>query len=145
MRYRRLRIVFSSLCAVLFMLLIGLWIDSYFSQAYVSRRMDDCLLGVQTTHGEVGIAASSLQLDPSPEQTWKFGWVPLMRGVADRLNEEPAFELFGFHYESMPGLASILYIPFWALVLPVAVACVLPWASWRIGWGGGVFGGGVFV
>jgi hypothetical protein len=133
MKYRRVRVVFSLLCALVFVLLIGFWIDSYFSQLYVSRRMEGCLLGVQTSHGEVGIAATSLQLDQSPEQTWKFGRVPLMRGVVDRFNEEPAFEIFGFHFESMPGFASIFYMPFWALVMPAAVAGVLPWASWRIG------------
>jgi hypothetical protein len=136
MKYRKLRITCSILCAALCLSLIALRVLSYSSNAFLSKRLATCVLSLQASRGDFGIWTTSLQFAQSSDSTWHFGSSPVLVGVMTHLiqKDEPIPELLGFRYESMPPIGSVLFVPFWAPILPVAAAAALPWIKWRISW-----------
>jgi hypothetical protein len=115
-------------------------LQSYYESVFLFKRLATTDVSLQTNRGEFGFWMISPQISQptSPDSTWGIGLRPFMNGVMARLvsddDDEPVPELFGFRFESLPGFASVLFVPFWAMLLPFAAAGAFPWIKWRIGW-----------
>jgi hypothetical protein len=138
MKYRKLRIAFSSLCTVIFVSLIASWVQSHYWHLYLSKRLTTCTVSLQANHGELGIwsVSPSMAQSLSRNADWDFNRVPLGAVNISQLERDDAqtLEFFGFRYADLPPVASVLFVPFWALLLPFAAAGAFPWIKWRIGW-----------
>jgi hypothetical protein len=138
MKFRKLRITFSALCAVLCIALIALWVQSHYWHVFLSKRLATCTVALQANHGELGIwsVSPSMAQTLSRDTDWDIGRLPLTHlDLSQLTRDDPStVEFFGFRYADLPPVASALFVPFWALLLPVAAAGALPWIKWRIGW-----------
>ena len=138
MTYRKLRIAFSSLCAVIFVSLIVLWVQSHYGHAFLTKRLATCTVTLRADHRELAIwsVSPSMAEALSLNDDWNVSRLPVSAGDISQLvrDDTQILEFFGFRYADLPPIASVLFIPFWALLLPVAAAGVAPWIKWRIGW-----------
>jgi hypothetical protein len=137
MKYRKLRIAFSSLCAVICAMLIALWVQSYFGHAVITRRLTTRTVTVRTDHGELGIWSVTPSMGEIMllDDYWNVRRLPLTApDISQLLRSETEVEFFGLRYADLVPLANVLFIPFWLLLLPVAAAGAAPWINWRFGW-----------
>src|SRR5690349_20598354 len=97
MKLSRVRIVFSALCEFLSVSFLVLWLASYSSHIYISKRFAASIVSVQANRGELGVWTTS-PLVPGPDVTWGIGGRSLETSVLEHLDAEgePEFELFGF-------------------------------------------------
>jgi hypothetical protein len=138
MKFRKLRITFSALCAIVALLLIVFWMQSYSGYVYLAKRLTKSVVSVQTDRGELSIWSADLGLwhSSSPDATWAFDYRrgPVNNTTRSVTDGEPALELLGFRYQSIPPIGSVLFVPFWALLLPVIEVGVLALIKWRLSW-----------
>jgi len=76
MKFRKLRITFSALCAIVALLLVVLWVQSYSGYVYLAKRLTNSIVSVQTGRGELSIWSAALGLwqSSSPGATWAFDY-----------------------------------------------------------------------
>jgi hypothetical protein len=136
MKFRKLRIAWSVLCGAACVLLILLWVRSYWWNDSVFKRLGSRELLLQMRLGEVGIWVTPTKPSqlPSDDTQWRIG----------KERPSPAFNYFmiegsrvipvtgrfGFRYRSNPQ-NTVAWIPFWAITLPVAGAAGVPWVEGR--------------
>src|SRR4051812_48908335 len=100
MKFRKLRIAFSALCAILWLSLVVLWVQSYTGYVYLAKRLTTSIVSLQTDRGELSIWSASPQLwqSESPDATWAFDFrrSAVNRTVPLVTDNEPALEFLGF-------------------------------------------------
>ena len=125
MRYRNLRIAFSVTCGIACMLLILLWVRSYWRR----DRLAGQFTSARAFHVDsfVGRLAMSWRVRPqgvAPVRT-EFSTYNDPEGFWNR-NEN----ILGFHIEGDPGI-TFVSMPFWFLVVLTSSLCYLSWLPWR--------------
>ena len=116
MKYRKLRIAFSAACGVFCLLLIALWVRSYWwiDEVYIGRSYPAVCGWGDLYYKPIMHFNNSYQLHVSEhdfgpiriDSTWN-GDGPLV------------FRIDGFA------------LPIWTLLLPIAAIAILPWLPWR--------------
>jgi hypothetical protein len=130
MQYLKLRIAWSLGCGILCLLLIVLWVRSYWWNDFASHRLATRDFLVQIRLGELGIWCEPASVAPYASQL-KIGEQRVTSSertywVLARTEIVPAHRYFVFHYRStVQGTA--IWIPFWTIAVPLAIAAVLPW------------------
>jgi hypothetical protein len=122
MRYRKLQIAWSVGWGLLAVLLIVLWVRSYYVFDYVSR-----INAFSTTIGSNAGALSFEQVD-----------LKLERGVSSRSHGwrhkavKPSQLPTGFSWRHVPSLGTLrIQIPYWPLFVATAAAATFPGVAWR--------------
>jgi hypothetical protein len=117
MKYRKLRIAFSAVCGVLCLLLIALWVRSYW-------RFDQCKcipknLTVGSRRGEILLNQPNIEI---------MGVGPILPASFKALGQEIIYDSYSPNANRDPrGTA----VPFWAPTLIFAIVASLPWLPWR--------------
>jgi hypothetical protein len=140
MRFRKLRIAWSVGCGIACVLLIVLWVRSYYyhkeEASYVFR--GKYLLALESLRGELG-----LMVWGPPAVIYGTSWSYASRPVDDseflsfwekmrtRVERPKHVNLvaWGFRLSSSPGNLRLL-VPHWSLVLLAAMFVVVPWLPW---------------
>ena len=118
MKYRKLRIAWSVGCGVACLLLIGLWVRSYWS--------NDHLRGTVPVAGDLLVFDSTcgvVELDvilKVKETKWKWG---------SRAPRKPRYQWFYRYYPSTISWHHMA-APHWFLVLITGLIAVVPWFRW---------------
>jgi hypothetical protein len=134
MRFRYLRFAFSAVCGVVCLLLIVLWIDSYWSLRYIDARYYRLQVMAATLRGIVGFDVDMNQTSSGPgtgpKVYWRFDTFPASKRnfglVTDKLR---VISFLGFRWVS----ANNYYeadLPFWLLTFTTAAISVTPWLRW---------------
>jgi hypothetical protein len=123
MRLRKLRIAWSAVCAIAFVLLIVLWVRSYWRLQILERRTGSQAIQISSVKGRVAIA----RIDP--RAAIKRSYLSVTAGdSADWRNGG----VLGFRYYH-DGWITALIAPHWLPALLSAALAVIPWISrsWR--------------
>jgi hypothetical protein len=147
MRYRKLRIAWSVFWGLACVLLIVLWVRSYFRVEFLLWQPTKTSFDVQSNSGKLYAGACE---DPDlglMTRAWKFGSVPWREDFRPKpTNARWDFEsnpqskhfdcqLFGFKciFNSTPlgqHFDFSLTAPYWFLVIAAAAAIGIPWIRW---------------
>ncbi len=122
MRYRKLRIAWSVVCGMLCLLLILLWVRSYWRFDYLCRlNRTPVYIGIESDTGLIALTWIDLRLRPRATQNLAPGWTHsvLRPAVADNTRRR-------FQLASMSGFLQVVF-PHWLLVIPTAAAATSPW------------------
>jgi hypothetical protein len=119
MSFRRLRIAWSVLCGVVCVLLIGLWVRSYWRLEILEKRTRLQAVQISSVKGHIAIA----RLDPRATIGRSFSSV-----VAGDSADWRKKGCLGFAYYH-DGLVTALIAPHWAPALLSATLAAAPWIS----------------
>ena len=130
MRFRNLRIAFSVTCLIACVLLIALWVRSYWWVDAVAVPISSSdNLGCWSVEGTV--AAYHATHNPG---FFKGRWIILRHHIVNRrvLDERPQVRS-GYHGPIGFGVmqSRIPYAPHWFLVFMVGMLAAAPWIRWR--------------
>ena len=131
-RFRKLRIAWWAACGILCLLLVALWVRSFWARDTTIGVISGTELHLTATslNGAGAIAFDRWTGTPHP---WIF------RSVSDAQNMVSAFpdaigvaplSWFGFRWLFRQTVV-VVVIPYWFLVLFGVSTCVLPWIHWR--------------
>jgi hypothetical protein len=125
MKYRKLRIAWSVGCGVLCLLMIALWVRSYWHAEMLSywegatvRWAFGCERGI------VGFRRESSGLKPLSLDGFRFYSIRSN-------NNQPMPGFLGFAYIHSPNNATIVCAPIWSIALAAAALAATVWHSWR--------------
>ncbi len=129
---RYLRIAFSATCLIACVLLIALWVRSYYSRDMTRGCIGGSPLHMSVTSlkGEVAIAFDEWRGNPHP---WMFGSVSNsenMIAVFSSVTGKPPLSWLGFRWHFKASLVVIVF-PYWFLVLVPAAFTAIPWIHWK--------------
>jgi hypothetical protein len=142
MRFRKLRIAFSATCLIACVLLIALWVRSFWwmdSASHCSRltkipERQFCLICFQSFRGSMGVVFNNRV--PLPYDLPNYGWqvfAELVYKDTPFLNAQVGETLpstLGFRWRPMNyGFAAS--VPDWFLALFAAAFATAPWFRWR--------------
>ena len=130
---RYLRIAVTALALSACVLVVGVWVRSYFGNDFVFKRLAAREITVQTSRGALNVwTISPAPQLPYQNTDWSIGrdWSG-SNAVAWNLGDgTPVTEWFGFRF-GWSSRNSVVSIPFLAIVLPLALAAALPWTKQR--------------
>ena len=116
MRFRNLRIAFSSTCGIACVLLIGLWVRSYTWHDYVKRLNGNSMSELSVLTGSIEVSRAG----PFPDSNYR--------------TERHSFRANGsrpdFLWDTSGGLWRIRF-PIWLLIVVCSTMTAIPWISWR--------------
>ena len=124
MRFRKLRIAWSVVCGIACVLLLVLWVRSYWNWDCINVQFPGPYwIGAHSLSGIVVAGGQARQNLPSAWEWWaSLGDVPIPR--------DPYNSYFGFGYKNW-GLGYFsVYVPYWFLALGSVAAGIAPWRSW---------------
>jgi hypothetical protein len=125
MKYRKLRIAWSVWCCIACLLLIALWVRSYWVVDFIQGTWSGTkLVRIYIEPGTIGVGVTN--------QSFRLPWtnspMPASKYMeAVRLRPNPPSRVWG--YSAFTTTAWCL--PFWHLILFVASVATLPWLRWR--------------
>jgi hypothetical protein len=120
---RYLRITWTVVCGLAFMLLCALWVRSYWWQDIVSRTIKD---KVGTVSGSASGVVYFSRMDFRALQIT----YPKTQGWTREVREPP--HVFDKKLRWIASLGDFeVRIPHWLLILPIALVAVAPWIRWR--------------
>jgi hypothetical protein len=119
MRFRKLRIAWSVASGVVAVLLIVLWVRSYWKWDGVTCFRGSRSFGIESERGRVLPYSQAL-----PQQSVKWLLFSNDIGGATPQSTHPAFRLVSY-----PGYFSVC-IPYWFLTAITAVLAATPWLPW---------------
>jgi hypothetical protein len=123
MRFRKLRIAWSVACGIACVLLVVLWVRSYWWVDSIETRKTPTFWVVASSRGALGVGYNPL-VYPVADRDWKF------ESYSPDYNEQmPVHSFLGFYIHHLQGEAAIV-VPHWSLVLFTAVIAPLPWIRW---------------
>jgi hypothetical protein len=114
MRFRKLRIVWSVMCGIACMLLVVLWVRSYWRAEIIARVYSGSVLTIGSNHGTLYFVFGAATPDPARVGRWSYGPI----GVAHTVG---TLEL-KFLNNLTTGT-----VPDWLLVACCLVAVIIPW------------------
>ncbi len=131
MRYRKLRIAFSSICLIACVLLTALWVRSYYSRDMTRG----CIAGshlhlsVTSLKGDVAVAFDEWRGSPHP---WMFESVSNSENMVSVFSSvgKPPLSWLGFRLQFKATLV-VIVLPYWFLVLAFAAFIFTPWVRWK--------------
>jgi hypothetical protein len=129
MRFRKLRIAFSAVCAILCLLLIVLWVRSYSGlEAYVFRLSQNRRVAVVSEVGEAGIATKIA------DAKWHVILNALgTRSTYSRLmlpeDRQPLYRRIFLQNQEVYSWK--LGVPYWVMVTACVALTIAPWLRWR--------------
>jgi hypothetical protein len=147
MKYRKLRIVWSVVWGIICLLVVALWVRSYWKNDQIVHRVSATeYVALTAMRGQIAIGGSNDQMYVSRFQ--RDYWINLGFSIQawDTKKGSPfvvfnASEPYGFvnfpYYRSpawvgSPGSTSYeLSIPYWLLVLTLSSFSAIPWLKWR--------------
>jgi hypothetical protein len=123
MNYRKLRIAWSAGCGILCLLLMALWVRSYWRLEILEKRTGLQAVQISSVRGRIAIAhldarttigRAYLNVEAGDSADWRTG------------------NVLGFAYY-VDGLVTALIVPHWLPALLLAALAVIPWISrsWR--------------
>jgi ABC-type maltose transport system permease subunit len=118
MRFRKLRIVWSIGCGIICLLLIVLWVRSYW--------LEDIFIAQQSSQSYAGIDSSNARIIVGT--TSEVG-LPLWAWVVEP-NRHPVKYVPWFEVSYRTNSCEI-YTPTWLLVILTASVAAVPWKRWR--------------
>ena len=81
MRFRELRIAISTTCLIACVLLVALWVRSYFKVDYVHGETAQRMICMSSYHGRFGLLwMNSTYTTPPESRTWDFNTLPASEG-----------------------------------------------------------------
>ena len=121
MRFRKLRIAWSVFWGLAAVLLIVLWVRSYWcADLLIVSQMQ----GVVSTHGAVRVCGFNLD---SPTPQWMISFPETLEGATSA-----DYSIFGFSYSQSPSsLLERIRVPYWFFVFLSVVAGTTPWLRFR--------------
>jgi hypothetical protein len=122
MRFRKLRIVWSAGCGITCVLLIALWVRSYWRQDNIDYQSYH-LIELVSFRG--GVALGEFEIAPGYNSP---GWSHDNYPPSAQKDYWP--KLLGFCYAETPSYSQIL-IPYWFITLLSIVVGTVPWLRWR--------------
>jgi hypothetical protein len=126
MKYRKLRIAFSAVCGVLCLLLIALWVRSYWwHDAFWIRLAANRITGVTYVNGSVGAGIGSSVFPEIVKRRFLF-----VSGKTDPFDPKPSWLEFRYIRYSESDME--VRIPFWFPVLFMATLAALPWLRFSL-------------
>lgn len=120
----QLRIGWTIFCGVLGLLLIALWVRSYWYIDIVLRYNPTSTLSAISERGVLGISHDRLR-GPAFIPTWNYVSSP-----ANNKKERPKHMVLGFWLVRLPDQVGIS-VPHWFLVVIAIVMGSSPWTQWR--------------
>jgi hypothetical protein len=125
MRYRKLRITWTVFCGIACVLLIVLWVRSYW---WVDTM--DYESAITTVSIDPSWGTTSIMLNSSSYRTLRTGWHFERNAIGSF--EKPDVTLFGFCWiwQSEDGIF-VAGVPHWLSASAVGAFCYLPWMHWR--------------
>jgi hypothetical protein len=123
MRFRKLRIAFSATCAIACVLLIALWVRSYWvADAALWRLSKENGYQAISTYGRLMLSKQDVRNSIWP--SWEIQIIGNGYNIKRR-----APTVLGFRIDRVP-LCDILTVPFWFPVLMTGVGGIFPWIRW---------------
>ncbi|HEX3599892.1 MAG TPA: hypothetical protein VHU84_07100 [Lacipirellulaceae bacterium] len=120
MKYRKLRIAWSAVWGIAALLLLLLWVRSYWRADNVGYRRSSPTWSIVSQNG-VMYAGEMYRNQPT-------GWIVSSRAVTDPV---AAWDQFAVGYfDQRPDYACITF-PHWLFLLPIIALTIAPWLSWR--------------
>jgi hypothetical protein len=123
MRFRKLRIVWSVVCGIACVLLVELWVRSYWLRDTVNCPMPGGLVA-SSICGRISVAHF---LDRLEDSRWERNWdwkSFQVKSIAPELLAAPSW-----HYDSS-RFGTYVSFPIWFAVILVGAFAVLPWIHW---------------
>ena len=120
MRFRKLRIAWSVLCAMACVLLIVLWVRSYWKHDYLFRFNTNVYSGFESDFGRLSFNRLDFRVFPSRRhaiQAWTFAVIPPTVPDADRRT---------FQWAHMTGMLQVV-APHWFVFMSTATVATVPW------------------
>jgi hypothetical protein len=132
MRFRKLRIAWSVLWGVACVLLIMLWVRSYWARDMTRGVIGNSGLHLNATSlsGVVAFAFDEWRGTPHP---WMFESVSNqenMVAVFSSVVGKPPLSWLGFRWQFKPNLVVVI-LPCWSIVLSTIALATIPWICWR--------------
>jgi hypothetical protein len=125
MKFRKLRIAFSVTCAIACVLLIVLWVRSYWWEDDFAYKGDIAMSGVQSAEAGIGVYRNW-----SPDRPMGIGWV--LESFC--IGPQEVVSGSGFVWEYLPSDRFVVAVPYWFPTAILATLAVLPWIrhfKWR--------------
>jgi hypothetical protein len=119
MNFRKLRITWTVFCGIACVLLIVLWVRSYWWADFCEGSIGSHWIKVESLGGQFVLKHYEFQHGPGSLHSYPIEEIASKAFILER--GIPKFEL---------GLG-VLFFPYWALVLSCLVGTVEPWLSWR--------------
>jgi hypothetical protein len=120
MRFRRLRIAFSAVCGLMCVLLIALWVRSYWrgDVAQVRPTVTESF-GIGSVRGSIGFDGKA-----NPFRSWRRSDWKVWSYPAEIMDPDT----FRFEYDPIVGID--VTVPHWTLVLLFGILAAGPWLRW---------------
>jgi hypothetical protein len=133
MSFRYLRIAFSATCLIACVLLIVLWVRSYWRVDQLWYYKSTTMRGVNSKQGVITAYYSRTQLPPSyGESYWKYGTEVVSEFI--NLADDSRVKIprpNPFRWDNrLPNTFGVQF-PFWLAIAIVAVFGSIPWLSWH--------------
>jgi hypothetical protein len=121
--HKYLRIVVTALSLTACVLLIALWVRSYWRTYYIlGLRGNVGEFSIGSENGRVGCIWPTTPLSIFSVERWQFG--------SESPDRTPFPGVLGFYYGDLVlGLSGII-LPYWFIVLAMAATAISPWLPW---------------
>ena len=123
MKYRKLRIAWSAVCGVVCLLLIAMWVRSYWRVDGITVQKSGEYFQIASFHGKIGYGRTA-----NFKLLWDSDWHRTVQEApfSDYIVQREAFYYFRFK----PG-GSMGNVPHWFAVLVCSIVAAVPWFGWR--------------
>jgi hypothetical protein len=124
MRYRKLRIAWSVVCSIACVLLIVLWVRSYWIVDLIQKGTGSKSVNVYIEPGTIGVGILA-ELNPN---SWTRSSMTADRyHVVVGTHPPRSSRVWGYSHFA----TNALFLPFWFLVLLASTLVTVPWLRWR--------------
>ncbi len=119
---RYLRITFSATCLIACVLLIALWVRSYWWTDVAGSPVGRTYFGFRSDCGVIMAGVS---------EAYNSVWILHVAATEENEQETIDYGVLGFGYFDLGDGFSFLQIPYWSVVLLAAMLAVVPWLRYR--------------
>jgi hypothetical protein len=123
MRFRKLRIAFSATCLIAFVLLIALWLRSYWREDTLVHRRHSAMIFVVSLQGEIEVDQVGYIDDAPDTNSWD------VRIEAILPDKESTGNGFAFNRGVYDNEFAFTF-PQWCPVLVAGLLAAVPWLPW---------------
>lgn len=119
MKYRYLRITWTVFCGIALVLLIALWVRSYWRSDFVQYSPYPSI-SAGSVNGRFSLNFFSIEVAAGIKSGWGYNSFSTSQ-LPPKTRDGPSWVWYSGNY------ATFVAFPIWAVVLPVAGSSVLPW------------------